>query len=67
MRLLFLGDMVGRVGRDPALVEGFVDDGALDTFDRDGGFIREGYHAKLDELKSLRDHSKKLIANLFFK
>lgn len=31
---------------------------------RDGGFIRSGYHAKLDELKSLRDESRRLIALL---
>ncbi len=31
---------------------------------RDGGFIAPGYAAKLDELKTLRDESKRLIANL---
>ena len=31
---------------------------------RDGGFVRAGYHHKLDQLKSLRDESKKLIAGL---
>ncbi len=31
---------------------------------RDGGFIRSGYSAKLDELKSLRDESRRLIALL---
>ena len=29
---------------------------------RDGGFIRAGYHAELDELVALRDESRKLIA-----
>lgn len=31
---------------------------------RDGGFIRAGYDAALDELRALRDESKRLIANL---
>lgn len=31
---------------------------------RDGGFIQSGYSAKLDELKSLRDESRRLIALL---
>ena len=31
---------------------------------RDGGFIAEGYAAELDELRTLRDESRQLIANL---
>ncbi|MBX2833611.1 MAG: DNA mismatch repair protein MutS [Micavibrio sp.] len=31
---------------------------------RDGGFIARGFHAPLDELKTLRDESRKLIAQL---
>ncbi len=31
---------------------------------KDGGFIRTGYHAKLDQLKELRDNSRNLIAQL---
>lgn len=31
---------------------------------RDGGFIKAGYSAKLDELRSLRDESRRLIALL---
>ena len=31
---------------------------------RDGGFVARGYDAKLDELVTLRDESKRLIANL---
>lgn len=31
---------------------------------RDGGFIARGYHPKLDEFKTLRDDSKKIIAQL---
>jgi len=29
---------------------------------RDGGFVRTGYHAALDEFRSLRDESRRLIA-----
>lgn len=36
----------------------------LPAMERDGGFIRKGYATKLDELKSLRDESKRLIAEL---
>ncbi|MCB1591426.1 MAG: DNA mismatch repair protein MutS [Alphaproteobacteria bacterium] len=31
---------------------------------RDGGFVRKGYHPKLDELRVLRDESRKVIASL---
>jgi DNA mismatch repair protein MutS len=31
---------------------------------RDGGFIRQGAHAPLDELRSLRDESRRVIAGL---
>ncbi|MCR4377158.1 MAG: DNA mismatch repair protein MutS [Rhodospirillales bacterium] len=31
---------------------------------RDGGYVRRGYRADLDELKSLRDESRRLIAGL---
>ncbi len=31
---------------------------------RDGGFVREGYHATLDKFKSLRQNGKQEIANL---
>ena len=31
---------------------------------RDGGFIKRGFHPGLDELKSLRDESRRLIAQL---
>ena len=36
----------------------------LPLFARDGGFIAEGYAADLDELRLLRDESRKLIAGL---
>lgn len=31
---------------------------------RDGGFIREGWHAGLDELRRLRDDSRRIVAGL---
>jgi DNA mismatch repair protein MutS len=36
----------------------------LPVLDRDGGFIREGYSAKLDELRLMRDEGKRLMAGL---
>jgi DNA mismatch repair protein MutS len=36
----------------------------LPAFKRDGGFVREGYDASLDELRSLRDESRRVIAAL---
>lgn len=31
---------------------------------RDGGFIKTGYHSELDELKKLRDESRRVIADM---
>ncbi|MFZ2100722.1 MAG: DNA mismatch repair protein MutS, partial [Oricola sp.] len=31
---------------------------------RDGGFVRSGYHVELDEMRALRDESRKVIAAL---
>lgn len=36
----------------------------LPVYARDGGFIAEGYAAELDEFRSLRDESRRLIAGL---
>ena len=36
----------------------------LPLFKRDGGFVREGYEAALDESRALRDESRKVIAQL---
>ena len=36
----------------------------LPMLDREGGFIRDGYAADLDHLRSLRDDAKRLIAGL---
>lgn len=38
--------------------------GDLPALERDGGFIRAGYSAKLDELRLMRDDSRRLIAAL---
>lgn len=38
--------------------------GDLPLLKRDGGFIHEGYDEALDETRSLRDQSRKVIANL---
>lgn len=44
------------------LKEALADD--VSALERDGGFIRAGYSAKLDELRLMRDDSRRLIANL---
>jgi len=44
------------------LIEALADDPPVQV--RDGGFIRAGYSATLDELRGLRDESRRLIANL---
>lgn len=31
---------------------------------RDGGFVRAGYHAELDEMRALRDQSRRVIAGM---
>src|SRR6185437_13730598 len=36
----------------------------LPAFKRDGGFVREGYDATLDEARALRDESRRVIAAL---
>jgi DNA mismatch repair protein MutS len=51
---------------DPAIAKGL--DAALaeelPAFKRDGGFIRPGYDAALDEARALRDESRRVIASL---
>ncbi|RVD07543.1 DNA mismatch repair protein MutS, partial [Mesorhizobium sp. M2A.F.Ca.ET.029.05.1.1] len=39
-------------------------DDELPLIRRDGGFVRTGYHAELDEMRALRDESRKVIAGL---
>jgi DNA mismatch repair protein MutS len=36
----------------------------LPAFKRDGGFVREGYDASLDETRRLRDESRRVVAGL---
>ena len=36
----------------------------LPAFKRDGGFVREGYDASLDETRGLRDESRRVVAAL---
>ncbi len=49
-------------GLHAALDAALVDE--LPVFTRDGGFVRPGYRADLDENRSLRDESRKVIAGL---
>ena len=39
-------------------------DDELPLLKRDGGFVRRGYNAELDELRALRDESRRVIAGL---
>ena len=50
------GELVG------ALAEALAQD--LPVLARDGGFVRAGYRPDLDELRTLRDESRRLIAGL---
>ncbi|MBY0508771.1 MAG: DNA mismatch repair protein MutS [Rhodospirillaceae bacterium] len=54
------------LGHHDALVDRFTRALALELplLARDGGFIAAGYDAALDELRALRDESRKLIAGL---
>jgi DNA mismatch repair protein MutS len=51
---------------DPALAANLTDalDEALPLQRRDGGFVREGRDAALDEMRALRDESRQVIAAL---
>jgi DNA mismatch repair protein MutS len=57
---------LGQLGEHGVLVErlGRALDVELPVMVRDGGFIAAGYHAGLDELRALRDESRRLIAAL---
>jgi len=54
-----MDDLPGLVGE---LAQALDDD--LPLLARDGGLVRPGYDAALDELRQLRDESRRLIANL---
>ena len=61
-----LAEVIAQLGEHASLVEALG--GALapelPLMARDGGFVAVGYHAELDELRQLRDDSRKLIADL---
>jgi DNA mismatch repair protein MutS len=62
-----IADAIGSCRRPDAklaaeLGSALADD--LPAFKRDGGFVREGYDASLDELRALRDESRRVIAAL---
>ena len=59
---LAIDDLGGQVGLRDRLGRALADDLPLNA--RDGGFIAPGYSAQLDELRQLRDESRRLIANL---
>jgi DNA mismatch repair protein MutS len=62
-----IAEAVGALRRpDPAIAQGLIDALAeeLPAFKRDGGFIRPGYDAGLDEARALRDESRRVIASL---
>ncbi len=61
-----LADAIGDFGRHDGLVDrlGRALAGELPLYARDGGFIAPGYAPRLDELRQLRDESRRLVANL---
>ena len=53
-----------QLSRDfPRHLDAALDD-ELPLLKRDGGFVRAGYNAELDEMRALRDHSRRIIAGL---
>ena len=61
-----IADAVGRLDPRPSLADDLADtlDDELPLLARDGGLVRSGHDATLDEFRSLRDESRRLIANL---
>ena len=59
------GDHAGhRIGVAFMRPAGISAGGRAAYFTRDGGFIRSGAHAPLDEVRALRDESRRVIASL---
>ncbi len=58
------GALVERLGRALAADPGSGSGAGLPLFARDGGFIAGGYSAELDQLRELRDDSRRAIAAL---
>ncbi len=55
------------LGGLPGVVERLLTDALADELPqltRDGGFVRKGYHGELDELRVLRDQSRRVIAQM---
>ncbi len=61
-----LTDIVGKLGQHDVLIDRLTRAlaGELPLLARDGGFIAPGYLPELDEQRTLRDASRKLIAGL---
>ncbi|MBL6933034.1 MAG: DNA mismatch repair protein MutS [Rhodospirillales bacterium] len=61
-----IDDVIGGLGHHGELIERLARALApeLPFYVRDGGFIARGYAAELDEFRSLRDESRRLIAGL---
>jgi DNA mismatch repair protein MutS len=57
-----VADCSGHKATVAALAEALADEPPLLT--RDGGFVRQGYRAELDEQRTLRDDSRKTVAAL---
>lgn len=53
------------VGHDPLVIRLSSALGeTLPLLVRDGGFIRQGFHGELDEIRQIRDHGRQMIAGL---
>lgn len=64
-----LGDLLQTLQDDPALsvIHDKLKKAVLDeppALTRDGGFVAKGFFARLDDLKTMRDESRRLIASL---
>lgn len=57
-------DCLGSLPHDYAAHLDRALDDELPLLKRDGGFVRPGYNAELDEMRALRDHSRRIIAGL---
>jgi DNA mismatch repair protein MutS len=58
-----VGDLKGLPGTLSDTLDAALGD-ELPLLRRDGGFVRAGYHEELDEMRALRDQSRKVIAGL---
>jgi len=62
-----LTDAINAISNFPAILLTHLTNALADelpALKRDGGFVRHGYHAELDEMRSLRDESRRVIAAL---